>query len=182
LQERSLQLHWFRVFLLTIFLLPFRVAAQTGPDIEAQWYVNANGFTGTMNIDLNQTGNFTGSFLGDPIVGYFREQSPFIFFVRTRNGQPIQAYRGVVNYRGAQALASGKFWPVALGGGANNARNTYNWIAQTQSSTGLDNPGLPSIQNGGAPIKGIHFISSISSTPGSTSDWFNIDASYRKGS
>lgn len=134
--------HWVSmvaVLFVAILLVP--PVAQATDLRTGAWQMDANGFTGTLQINgVDGSGNLNGTMFGDPIVGFYNNVSNRIVFIRGLGGSPIaigstQVFEGVLvgtnPLPGAPVgsqLMSGTFIGFAPSGATVNRFN-FGWAA-----------------------------------------------------
>jgi hypothetical protein len=110
------------------------------PSPAGTWQVSANGFTGTMALQVNAAGQVNGFFLGDPIDGFWDSNSGKIQFFRAIGGniastppQSIQVYVGYLLDSPSpisQPLAG--YFEAFSGTGGSAPRSVFGWFATRQ--------------------------------------------------
>jgi hypothetical protein len=118
--------------------LAMTITATAGPPT-GSWNVHANGFIGTMVLNVDNVGVVTGTLFGNPVKGLWTESSRRLVIYRAIGGNTtatppdnIQIYTGYMfpssesNPSGPQRLA-GDF-QVLAGTGA-PVRNVFGWYA-----------------------------------------------------
>jgi hypothetical protein len=104
-------------------------------DPSGQWKFNGNGFTGVLNITVDNQGNVTGDVIGNPITGFYDKDAGRIIFLRiidTNNPSTYQIYTGYIrsslNQNDFDYVFDGYFEAFS-GTGAVARRPVYGWDA-----------------------------------------------------
>jgi hypothetical protein len=123
----------------TVAALCWTVSVNAAPP-NGNWFVDANGFTGQLAINVATNGVVTGKFNNDPIGGFWSESCQRLMFYRVTAGftsstppQFIQVFTGyqfpanASQPTGSQRLA-GSFEAFS-GTGGTATRNVFGWYA-----------------------------------------------------
>src|SRR5713101_9941524 len=96
----------------------------------AGWDFDSNGFTGTLNVAVDGSGNLTGTVYGNPIQGYYNNVSNEMMFVRSIGSSPAQQqiFTGYYWREGALDVLAGSFEGFS-GSGASAGRHRFGFKA-----------------------------------------------------
>jgi len=118
-------------------------AAQAAPFVcvgGTGWYVSANGYTGTMDLGVDSAGNVTGTFLRNPVKGFWNDAAGKLTFYRAIGGtlastppEQIQIYTGY-SFGCSLGCPSGTwylegYFESFAGTGATATKNLFGWSA-----------------------------------------------------
>ncbi|WDM20256.1 hypothetical protein [Paenibacillus polymyxa] len=100
-----------------------------------RWNIEANGFTGELNITSVSGGFVTGTVFGNPIRGWYDFNAGKLTFVRFIGGGNVtginnQVYEGYIWRRvGTDTLftLAGSF--ITVGGGSSAQKSKFGWVA-----------------------------------------------------
>jgi len=122
------------IFIALAFLIPL-VCSQS---IVGTWNVNGNGYGGSLIISsVDSSGDLTGTFLGNTILGFWSASEYKITFIR-EIGSTAPSWQIYVGYYAQTGPATfNGYFDAYSGTGATALIPRYGWTAVLETSTGL---------------------------------------------
>jgi len=126
----------FLVYLLVLFPAP-KAPADSGRELEGSWAINANGFTGSLEIKANKFDRIDGTIFGNPFSGSYDAKTKQIVIKRMIGNDKdkltvVQEFTGILSENAdakrLRYILKGTF-KSDVGGGWGQPNVQYEWSA-----------------------------------------------------